>query len=187
MNLSRVGLCVSIAVCVSVAGAGADPKAPIRIGALHNLTGTLGSIGAPSLDGARLAIKQLNERGGLLGRPIELVARDGRSDPAVVAASTRDLIRTPGLSAITGLNDTTMVLAAAPIAEKARMVFLTAGATSPLVPLQLPQYYFMTCFGDNAQAAAGAEYAFGTLGARTAWLLFDDSIDFTVLLARYFR
>jgi branched-chain amino acid transport system substrate-binding protein len=80
-----------------------------------------------------------------------------------------------------------MVLAAAPIAEKARMVFLTSGATSPLVPLQFPLYYFMACFGDNTQAAAGAEYAYGTLEAKTAWLLFDDTTDYTVLLARYFR
>ena len=45
----------------------------------------------------------------------------------------------------------------------------------------------MACFGDNTQAAAGAEYAFGTLEAKTAWLLFDDTTDYTVLLARYFR
>ena len=64
------------------------------------------------------------------------------------------------------------------------MVFLTSGATSPLVPLQFPLYYFMTCFGDNTQAAAGAEYAYRTLEAKTAWLLFDDSTDYTVLLAR---
>jgi branched-chain amino acid transport system substrate-binding protein len=54
------------------------------------------------------------------------------------------------------------------------------------VPLQFPRYYFMTCFGDNAQAAAGAEYAFETLGARTAWLLFDETTDYTMLLAQYF-
>jgi len=185
---ARVSLCISIALCLAAVGVKADPKkAPIQIGAIHNLTGALGSIGGPSLAGAMLAIKQLNEHGGLLGRPVELVARDGQSNPALVAAATRDLVRTPGLSAITGLNDTTMVLAAAPIAEKARMVFLTSGATSPLVPLQFPQYYFMTCFGDNTQAAAGAEYAYGTLGATTAWLLFDDTTDYTVLLAQYFR
>ena len=156
-------------------------KAPIQIGVIHNLTGALGSIGAPSMAGARLAVKQLNARGGLLGRPVELLGRDGRSDPALVAAATRELVHAPGLSAITGLNDTSMVLAAAPIAEKARMVFLTSGATSPLVPLQFPLYYFMACFGDNTQAAAGAEYAFGTLEAKTAWLLFDDTTDYTVL------
>ena len=168
-------------------GVAQSNKTPIRIGALHNVTGSLGSIGQPSLDGALLAAKQLNERGGVLGRPVELVARDGRSDPAVVAASTRELVRMPHMAAITGLNDTEMALAAAPVAEKARMVFLTSGATSPKVPLEFPRFYFMTCFGDNTQAAAGAEYAHGALGLKTAWLLFDDTTDFTVLLAGYFK
>jgi branched-chain amino acid transport system substrate-binding protein len=184
----RVILFVSISLCLIAGGLAADPKqAPIEIGAVHNLTGAFGSIGGPSLRGAMLAVTKLNAQGGLLGRRVELVARDGRSDPTAVAAITREFVRMPGMSAITGLNDTTMALAAAPIAEKGRMVFLTSGATSPLVPLQFPGYYFMTCFGDNTQAAAGAEYAFGTLQAATAWLLFDDTTDYTVLLARYFR
>ena len=168
-------------------GVAQSNKTPIRIGALHNVTGSLGSIGQPSLAGALLAAKQLNERGGVLGRPVELVARDGRSDPAIVAESTRELVRMPHMAAITGLNDTEMALAAAPVAEKARMVFLTSGATSPKLPLEFPRFYFMTCFGDNTQAAAGAEYAHGALGLKTAWLLFDDTTDFTVLLAGYFK
>src|SRR6185369_915267 len=136
-------------------------KTPIRIGVIHNVTGSLGSIGGPSLDGALLAVKQLNGRGGVLGRPVELVVRDGHSDPAVIAAITRELVHMPHMAAITGLNDTEMALAAAPVAEKARMVFLTSGATSPKVPLEFPRFYFMTCFGD--------------------------STDFTVLLAGYFK
>ena len=188
MRYRHAARCVSIVLLLLAGGAAAEPKkAPIQIGVIHNLTGTFGSVGGPSLAGARLAVKQLNERGGLLGRPVELRARDGHSDPAIIAEATRQLVRTPGLTAITGLNDTAMALAVAPIAEKARMVFLTSGATSPLVPLQFPRYYFMACFGDNTQAAAGAEYAYGTLGAKTAWLLLDDTTDFTLLLARYFR
>ena len=66
-------------------------------------------IGAPSMAGARLAVKQLNARGGFLGRPVELLGRDGLSDPALVAAATRELIHAPGLSAITGLNDTRFI------------------------------------------------------------------------------
>jgi len=82
-------------------------KTPIRIGAIHNVTGSLGSIGQPSLDGALLAAKQLNEHGGVLGRPVELVARDGQSDPAVVAAITRELVHMPQMAAITGPVSTT--------------------------------------------------------------------------------
>jgi branched-chain amino acid transport system substrate-binding protein len=184
------GNCLSVVIgLLLLAGNGVaqSNKTPVRIGAIHNLTGSLGSIGQPSLAGALLAAKQLNERGGVLGRPVELVARDGHSDPAVVAAITRELVHMPHMAAITGLNDTKMALAAAPVAEKARMVFLTSGATSPKVPLQFPRFYFMACFGDNTQAAAGAEYAFGALGLKTAWLLFDNTTDFTVLLAGYFK
>ena len=79
---ARLGLCAAITACFIGMVATAEPKkAPIRIGAIHNLTGALGSIGAPSMAGARLAVKQLNARGGLLGRPVELLGRDGRSDP----------------------------------------------------------------------------------------------------------
>src|SRR5262245_10552631 len=184
----RTRLCGVIGVLLLAGGAVAEPnKTPVRIGAIHNLTGSLGSIGRPSLAGALLAAKQLNEHGGVLGRRVDLVAHDGHSDPADVAAIATELVHMPHMSAITGLNDTKMALAVAPIAEKARMVFLTSGATSPKVPLQFPQFYFMACFGDNTQAAAGAEYAYGTLGLKTAWLLFDDTTDFTVLLAGYFR
>ena len=183
-----------VAVCVAALSLGLPPGGtaeakppPIRIGALQNVTGSLGSIGAPSLAGARLAAEQLNGRGGVLGRRVKLVARDGHSDPSRVAAATRQLVRMPNLAAITGLNDTAMALAAAPVAERARTVFVTSGATSPLVPREFPRFYFMACFGDNAQAAAGAEYAHDALGARTAWLLSDDTTDYTILLARYFK
>src|SRR5262245_59094464 len=184
----RTRLCGVIGVLLLAAGAVAEPnKTAIRIGAIHNLTGSLGSIGRPSLAGALLAAKQLNEHGGVLGRRVDLVARDGHSDPADVAAIATEMVHMPHMAAITGLNDTKMALAAAPIAEKARMVFLTSGATSPKVPLQFSRFYFMACFGDNTQAAAGAEYAFGALGLKTAWLLFDETTDFTVLLAGYFK
>jgi branched-chain amino acid transport system substrate-binding protein len=159
---------------------------PVKIGAVYNLSGSQASLGQPSLKGSMLAVEQFNRRGGLLGRPVELIAVDGESDPALIAMETRKLVHVPGLSAITGLSDTTMVLAAAPIAEKARMVFLTSGATSPRVPIEFPNYYFMACFGDNTQAAAGAEYATSALGARTVYLISDETMDYTVLLARYF-
>src|SRR5262245_38294819 len=70
-------------------------RMPVRIGAIHNVTGSLGSIGRPSLAGALLAAKQLNERGGILGRPVELVARDGLSDPVIVATIANELVHEP--------------------------------------------------------------------------------------------
>ena len=178
---------LGFATLVHTHGVQAESKnEPVKIGAIYNLSGPQTSLGRPSLNGSMLAVEQLNARGGLLGRRVELVAVDGESDPALIADETRRLVHVPGLSAITGLSDTTMVLAAAPIAEKARVVFLTSGATSPRVPIEFPNYYFMACFGDNTQAAAGAEYAVSALGARTVYLLSDETTDYTVLLAKYF-
>jgi urea transport system substrate-binding protein len=66
---------------------------PIRVGILHSLTGTLADSEAPVVDAALLAIAELNAAGGVLGRPIEAIVRDGNSDAAVFAAQARQLIR----------------------------------------------------------------------------------------------
>ena len=63
----RLSLSVTVAVCLIGAVAAEQEKRPIQIGAIHNLTGALGSIGAPSMAGARLAVKQLNARGASQG------------------------------------------------------------------------------------------------------------------------
>jgi branched-chain amino acid transport system substrate-binding protein len=186
-SLSAVVVLLGFATLVHTQAVETESKDhPVKIGAIYNLSGSQASLGRPSLDGSILAVEEMNARGGLLGRPVELIAVDGKSDPALIADETRRLVHVPGLSAITGLSDTTMVLAAAPIAEKARMVFLTSGATSPRVPIEFPDYYFMACFGDNTQAAAGAEYAVSALAAKTVYLISDETTDYTVLLARYF-
>ena len=159
--------------------------APIRIGAVYDLTGSHSTLDAPALDGARLAVDRINAAGGLLGRRVELLERDGRSSPAMARAATRSLVRA-GASAIIGLSDTAQVLAAAPIAANARIPFLTSGATSPPLPVKVPRWLFMTSFGDNVQAAAGAEYARQSLGASTAAIIYDAGLESARMLQQYF-
>jgi urea transport system substrate-binding protein len=67
-------------------------QAPIRVGVLHSLTGTMAVSEKPLVDGVRLAVEEINAQGGLLGRPLELVVADGRSDNAVFAAEAERLI-----------------------------------------------------------------------------------------------
>ena len=70
------------------------PAAPvaIRIGVLHSLSGTLAASEKPLVDALRLAAEEINDAGGLLGRPLELVVADGRSDERVFAAEAERLI-----------------------------------------------------------------------------------------------
>ena len=158
---------------------------PIRIGAVYDLTGSHSTLDAPSLDGARLAVDRINAAGGLLGRRVELLERDGQSSPDAARAAARSLVRA-GVSAIIGLSDNAQVLAAAPVAANARIPFLTSGATSPLLPVKVPDWLFMASFGDNVQAAAGAEYARQTLGAGTAAIIYDAGLESARMLQKYF-
>ena len=158
---------------------------PIHIGVIFNLTGSQAAVDGPSLDGARLATDRINAAGGLLGRRVELLERDGQSDLSLVRADAENLAALK-VTAIVGLSDSDQVLAAAPVAASARIPFVTSGATSPGLPTRVPGWLFLACFGDNVQAAAGAQYATHWLGARSVAILFDKDLGYARELQRYF-
>jgi branched-chain amino acid transport system substrate-binding protein len=164
--------------------AGADP---IRIGAVFSETGGLRSIGSPGLAGMRLAATEINSGGGLLGRRVQIAAADSRSRPAAVARAVRRLIEDERVVALGGLNDSTLALAAGPVAQRAGIPFVTAGATLPTLPRTVGNGFFMAAFGDDAQAHAVADVARKDLRSRSAFLLVDRGSDFTRALARFFR
>ncbi len=160
----------------------------ITLGAVYNLSGDQASLDVPSLNGAKLAVNQANESGRVNGHPVELVIVDGQSSLDLVRERTETLLNEqPGISALFGLSDTDMVMAAAPVAAEHEHLFLTSGATSPKLPSDVPTYLFLACFGDNVQAAAGAEWAYTELGARSVWVIYDTTHTYTTLLQGYFR
>jgi branched-chain amino acid transport system substrate-binding protein len=184
------GSIVTILIVIVLLASACKPAAKpttIKIGAIYNLTGAQASLDAPSANGAKLAVKEINNAGGVLGRNLELVLYDGKTDAATIGNAATQLAESDKVVAMLGFSDTDMTLAAAPIAAKAGLVFVTSGATSPKLPDQVPDYLFMACFGDNVQAAAGAEYAYNTLKAKTTYLLIDKGMEYTLLLGKYFK
>mgnify|MGYP005839153593 CR=1 FL=1 len=75
---------------------------PIRVGILHSLTGTMSISERSVADAALLAIEELNERGGVLGRPVRFVLADGRSDPAAFAREAGRLLERERVVALFG-------------------------------------------------------------------------------------
>jgi branched-chain amino acid transport system substrate-binding protein len=90
---------------------------PIKIVALYNLSaGGLASIDGPSLNGAKLMAKQINDAGGLLGgRMIELTAIDTKNDLKEAATGAKRAVSMEGVVAGIGHSDTTFALASAPL------------------------------------------------------------------------
>jgi branched-chain amino acid transport system substrate-binding protein len=159
----------------------------IELGTVYNLTGSQSVLDVPSSNGSKLATSQLNDEGGVLGRELLLRSLNGESNVDSIGAKTAAFLdENPDVVALLGLSDTDNVLAAASAAAMAEKVFLTSGATSPKLPEQVPEWLFLACFGDNVQAAAGAEWSYDELGVRTALVLYDPNESYPMLLQEYF-
>lgn len=93
---------------------------PIRIGVLHSLTGSMAISEAPLVDAVRLATEEINAGGGLLGRQVELVLVDGRSDWGFFANEAERLITETKVSALFGCWTSACRKAVKPIVEHHR-------------------------------------------------------------------
>ena len=75
---------------------------PIKVGVLHSFSGPLASSEKAVAEASMLAIDELNAAGGLIGRPLEVVVADGKSDPKTFAVEAERLIRDEGVAVIFG-------------------------------------------------------------------------------------
>ena len=184
--MTRTAIWAAAAAMVGAGGVSAQEGEPVRIGALYNVTGGMSSLDGPSLKGAELAAAQVNAEGGVLGRPLELVAVDTRTDQQETAKGAQRVLSDDVVAGI-GMSDTTFVMAAAPLFQEAGIPFVTSGATHPELPQWVGDHMFMTPFGDDDQSYAIADYALDEMGAETAAVWTDESMDFTKALSQFFE
>jgi urea transport system substrate-binding protein len=148
------------------------PAPPIRIGVLHSLSGTMAASERPLVDAVRLAVEEINAAGGLLGRPVEMVVADGRSDDAVFAAEAERLIVSDKVRALFACWTSACRKAVKPVVEKHHNLMFY-----PLQYEGLEQssdiYY--TGSAPNQQIIPGTRWALDTLGKRV-YLLGSDYI-----------
>lgn len=159
---------------------------PIVIGALYNFSGAQSLLDDFSVNGAKLAIDEINAAGGVLGRPLQLVIQDGETQAEIVKKAATTLANDKDIVAVVGLSDTDMALDAIPVLRAHKKLFITSGATSPQLPNAAPGWVFLGCFSDNKQAQAGADFAYQTLG-KTALVITQDDNSYAKLLHQYFQ
>lgn len=103
---------------------------PIRVGMTVSLTGPYAELGKMQYEGAQLWADDLNQRGALLGRPVELVYYDDESDPAKSAALYEKLIMQDGVELLLGPYSSDITLAASNVAERHEFPMVATGAAS---------------------------------------------------------
>lgn len=172
-----------VAATLGLAGGDALAADPIKIGVYLPLTGQNAFGGQLELEGVQLAHKEMST---VLGRPVELVIVDNKSDKIESANAVKRLIERDKVAALIGTYGSSLAMAGAEITEKARVPGVGTSCTNPLVT-QGKKYYFRACFIDPYQGAAAATYAFENLGFRKAAILKDVSNDYAAGLANFFR
>ena len=165
---------------------GGNLGSTIKIGGGFALTGDESALDLPAANGAKLAAKQVNAAGGVNGAQIDLIIHDSQYKMDVTAQTAKQFVEQDKVPLMIGYTDTDSVLASGPTFQSAKIPFITVGATSPKIPSQVGDMMFLACFGDNVQAAVGAEYAFKTFG-KNAYFLWDKGVEYTTLLGGYFK
>lgn len=94
----------------------------IRIGVIHSLSGTMAVSETPLVDAVTLAVEEINAKGGLLGRRLEILIADSRSDPEVAAIEAERLITKQGVSALFACWTSSCRKALKPVVEKHRHI-----------------------------------------------------------------
>ncbi|WP_406633192.1 ABC transporter substrate-binding protein [Amycolatopsis sp. WGS_07] len=114
---------------------------PVVLGQVVSRTGDNPG-GQDNERGARLAVDELNAAGGLLGQPVELVVADDRTSPAHAVTAFAELLRAP-VAGVVGTSFSNASLAIIPVAEDARVPYVSTGAADSQVDPVRP-YAFMT-------------------------------------------
>ena len=166
----------------TLAADAASDKDPIKIGVYLPLTGQNAFGGQLELEGVKLAHQEMPT---VLGRPVELVVVDNKSDKVEAANAVKRLIERDKVVAFIGTYGSSLAMAGAEIGEKAGVPGVGTSCTNPLVT-QGKKYYFRACFIDPYQGAAAATYAHDSLGAKKAAVLMDMTNDYAVGLSNFF-
>jgi branched-chain amino acid transport system substrate-binding protein len=178
-----------MALCGAVSLAFASGKKAenaVSLGVVLPLSGPVAFYGTEARDGILLALDEINAAGGLLGKQLTLIIEDdeGNAEKSVNAftkLATRDKV-----SFVMGSSTSGATQAMTALAQQQKVILISPSATNTAVT-RVGDYIFRTCFIDPFQGVVGADFAFDTLGARTAAVLYDAGADYNTGLAEAFR
>ena len=197
MNFSRkhlrlaAGLLGALFVGGVLAGCGNEAKSDeIKIGANFEMTGNVANYGAATLDGLKLAIKEVNDAGGVNGKKITIVDADNKSEASEAVNAATKLISDDKVKVIVGPAVTANVIAESQVATDNKVPVIAPDATSPDVTVengQVKPYIFRSCFIDPQQGSVMAKFAAENLKAKTAVIYVDNSTDYSKSLGKVFK
>lgn len=163
---------VALLFSTALTGCGSRELPPIRIGAIHSLTGTMATSERALVDAVQLAVEELNANGGVLGRRVDVLVVDSRSDDRVAAAEAERLIVQEKVSALFACWTSACRKAVKPVVERHRHLMFYPVQYEGLE--QSPHICY-TGSAPNQQIMPGTRWALDHLGKRV-YLLGSDYV-----------
>ncbi|MCG6911437.1 MAG: ABC transporter substrate-binding protein, partial [Deltaproteobacteria bacterium] len=162
----------------------AAAESTIKIGHPGDFSGPYSFYDAPVRNGAEFAIEEINKAGGVLGRKLELVARDCRNEQGLGVRLAEELIDEGVVYIIATTGDP--ALAQGAVACSSGVPISTGDGTAPTLVGDMGDCAFQICMSDNIQGALAAEYAYKK-GYRKAFMVYSTEIPYTNNLPEYFK
>ncbi len=196
LALAVSGALLSMSMLVAGCGGGGEKKAAdsgdIKIGIVAEMTGGNATYGTSMVNGMKLALKEVNDKGGVMGKKLDLVIADSKSEPAEAANAMSKLINQDKTPIVSGIFTSSSAIAACNVSETSKIPFLAIGATNPKVTLddktgKAKPNTFRVCFIDPFQGTVGANFVLDTLQLKKAVIFVDNSSDYSKGLASFFK
>ncbi len=187
----KISLLLVLAMSTSLMLAGCNSKQNskanvdndvVKIGVFEPMTGANAAGGQLEVEGAKLANKLYPT---VLGKKVELVFADNKSDKVEAASAASNLVEQEKVNAIIGSWGSGNSMAAGDVVMDAKVPAVAASATNPLVTVG-NDYYFRVCFIDPFQGNVMAKYAAENLKAKKVAILQDVSSDYSVGICKFF-
>lgn len=160
-----------LTLCCGVLFLNGCEREPLLVGFVGGISGRVADLGVGGRNGALLAVEERNERGGINGRPVELIIRDDEQDQETARRVTRELVQRK-VEALIGPMTSAMALAVVPIANQARLV--TVSPTVTTTAFSGRDDYFLRILPDTrTYAPKSARFHIHKLGLRRAALIYD--------------
>jgi branched-chain amino acid transport system substrate-binding protein len=143
---------------------------PIKIGSIFSITGWAGALGTPPKEAIEIVVDEVNRKGGVLGRQIEIAYEDDQSNPTNSAIAATKLIRDKKVCALLGSTLTVFCMPIIPIIESEQVPMMAFGAGHEIT-YPLKKWVFRIPLTDYRLSPRMLKFTVDTLGARKLALL----------------
>lgn len=179
-------LAITAIALFSVSGCNKGSGDEILIGEFGSLTGPNATFGISSTNGLKLAVEELNNSGGLLGKKVKLITYDDQGKPSEAQTVVQRLIKNDNVVAVIGEVASSNSKAGAPICQTNKIPMISPASTNPEVTA-IGDYIFRVCFIDPFQATVVSKFILNTLKLKKVALLKDVKNAYSTGLADFFE